>query len=101
MTLSDVKQQISSLSNHPQVLQSPQLKRLFDDLQRQLVRGDAPETALASFSQSLSLYLMTNHYEAPKAVLDFASQASQELSRHRGRASALKMLALSLLGLSK
>lgn len=88
--------QVEELKQQPEVLKSPKLKPLFDDLQEQLAKG-----ALAAFSYAFSFYLMTNNYEAPKEVLAFASQINHHLPKQRGRGSAFKMLALSLMGLSK
>lgn len=55
----------------------------------------------AEISQSISLYLMTHHYDAPKSVVELGYWLAQSTPKYRGKLSFLQMLALSLTGLFK
>ncbi|MGT2754314.1 bacteriocin immunity protein [Streptococcus ovis] len=86
------------------VNQIPELKEMFQnkltevyDLTKEydLIRFSA------NLSQTISLYLMTHHYSAPKSVIDFGVWIANSPSKYRGKLSFLQMIAMSLSGLFK
>lgn len=70
------------------------LKTIF--LKARSAIGNGEREALAQLSNSISWYLVTHRYEAPKPVIDFAHQIVKEPNKERGKLAFLQMLALSL-----
>lgn len=67
---------------------------------RDQILSDEP-AALGRLSQALSLYLMQQAFQAPKAVVEFATAIAKAPHQERGKGAVLKMLALSFLGLNR
>ncbi|MBJ8326488.1 bacteriocin immunity protein [Streptococcus pacificus] len=57
---------------------------------------DQDDAVIVRLAHEVSLYLMTNKYKAPQSVVDFMLLGQKELTKVRGKASFLKMLAMTL-----
>lgn len=71
------------------------LRRVFLSAKESIEKGE--RDALARLSNDISWYLVTNKYQAPKEIIDFARQIAKEPSKERGKLAFLQMLALSLI----
>lgn len=71
-----------------------ELRNIFLKARRAIKNGE--RDALARLSNSISWYLVTHRYEAPKPVIEFAQQIVKEPNKERGKLAFLQMLALSL-----
>lgn len=89
------KREINKVLADPQVQENPKLYQLFAKALADLDK-ERSGLVMARLMQAISLYLINNHYQAPKSVLDFAQTHQKALPQERGLASALKMLALSI-----
>ena len=97
---SELKTELMTVLSDCQVKNSD-LKSLFE---KDVVALDEAKTdrevitLAAQLSQSLSIYLMSHRYEAPKSVVDFGVWLSKYPSLKRGQLAPLLMLAQSLAG---
>ncbi len=100
----ELKKRLEDICQDRNVLQIPRLSKLFqvrlNDIQDVTTDYELLKFT-AELSQSISLYLITHRYQAPKSVIDFGVWIASSSSKYRGKLSFLQMLALSLSGLFK
>lgn len=97
----ELKEELMTVLSDCPVKKNSDLKSLFE---KDVVALDEAKTdrevmtLAAQLSQSLSIYLMSHRYEAPKLVVDFGVWLSKYPSLKRGQLAPLLMLAQSLAG---
>ncbi len=97
MKKEDVLKKIDEILKSDEVLKDDELKMIFSKSRISIENDEF--RALGGLSNSLSLYLMTHQYVAPKNVIEFATFIAKVPHQERGKGSFLKMLAMSLVGL--
>lgn len=97
----ELKEELMTVLSDCQVKKNSDLKSLFE---KDVVALDESKTdrevmtLAAQLSQSLSIYLMSHRYEAPKSVVNFGTWLVKYSSLKRGQLAPLQMLAQSLAG---
>ncbi|MHB9781239.1 bacteriocin immunity protein [Streptococcus sp. 10F2] len=93
----DLIREIDKILGIPEMTTDIELKKIFSASKIAIEENQVQ--AISQLSHSLSLYLMTHHYKAPKNVIEFATKIANKYHRERGKISALNMLAMSFHGL--
>jgi len=95
-----VLNELKKLSNDKELKNFPQLYAIITNYIKKLMEENKPYFRLklvVELSNELSYYLLKNHFEAPKSVIDFSLYIAKSQSQFRGKLATLQMLACSLM----
>ena len=95
MTQEDLLKEIEQLLQSGELAENTELSNIF--LQAKESAALAELTWKSQLSQSLSLYLLTHQFRAPRQVLQLAQSIAKSPHQQRGKGAFLQMLAQSLI----
>lgn len=70
-----------------EVKKIPECLQMLSDSKTRLNQGEPASFVAARLSKSISWYLVTHHYKAPKAIIDFSKSFLDAPVKHRGQIS--------------